>query len=400
MLRDPDPGSPDGDGDPVVALWLDAGAGVSGDMMLGAVVDLGVPVDHIQEVLDSLELGIRLTASEVRRAGVRAVKVDVVGPDDPPQRTLADVLELLSPLDDSVRHAAGEVFGRLADAESSVHGVAREEVSFHEVGAIDSIADVVGTIVALEALGITDVHATVIGLGTGRTSSAHGSLPVPAPAVLMLAKGLPVQAGPAAFESATPTGMALLATVVTSWGPMPDLVPRRVGHGAGTQDPATHPNVLRALLAELGRLESAVVLVEANVDDMDPRLVPGAIDALLEAGARDAWTTPIHMKKGRPALIVSALVDEGSVQAVQSAMFRATTTIGLRRTEVGRVVLNRTVETVEVDGFTVRVKKAWHDDDEANVSVEWDDVAEVARATGRAPKDVLSQATAAARGAS
>ncbi len=384
--------------------WIDASAGVSGDMLLGALVDLGVSPQLLRDAVDPMGLGVSFEVSQVTRGGLRATKVDVVCPEQhQPHRTLPDVLALLSSVPDAaVRDGAAAVFERIADAEASVHGVARDEVQFHEVGALDAIADIVGVIAGVASLGWSSVHAGPIGLGSGRVGAVHGSLPVPAPAVLALTQGLPVVQGPASFESATPTGVALLAQLVTSWEGMPPMTVEAVGVGGGGRDPETHPNVVRlasgSASAESGPAETHSFQLEANVDDMDPRLWPGAIDAALAAGAVDAWVTPIQMKKGRPAVTFCALVDSAALTAVQRAMFTHTTTIGVRVHEVAKVALDRRQEQVEVDGHLVRVKVAMLDGVEVNRSVEWDDVEAAASALGRPAKDVLAQATAAALG--
>lgn len=217
--------------------YVDASAGVSGDMLLGAIVDLGVDVEVLQAGLDHLELPIQLSHSEVIRGGMRASKVDVHVPDTSHHRHLRDVLEILGSLPSPARERACDIFTRLAEAEGRVHGIDPSEVHFHEVGALDAIADIAGIAVGLEALGIEELHCSVIGLGSGRVDTEHGSIPVPVPAVVELLKGSPAQAGPAPFESATPTGVAVLTSIAAGWGAMPAMSITGVGIGAGSGNP-------------------------------------------------------------------------------------------------------------------------------------------------------------------
>ncbi len=299
-----------------------------------------------------------------------------------------------------MRDRALDVFARLARAEGAAHGVDPDDVHFHEVGALDSLADVVGVCAAWHALGVDEVHCTAVALGQGSVQAAHGVLPVPGPAVLaVLAEaGAPVGSGGVEGEACTPTGAALLAAVVTTWGGLPAMQVRASGTGAGGRDPAGRPNVLRVVLGAPvpgdGR-EDAVVL-EANVDDLDPRVWPGVLAALLAAGASDAWLTPILMKKGRPAHTLSALVAPASAEAVRRLMFTESSTIGVREHRVGKHALDRETRTVAVGGVEIRVKVARLDGEVVNVSPEYDDVAAAARALDRPVKAVLAAAVAAA----
>jgi uncharacterized protein (TIGR00299 family) protein len=387
--------------------WLDASSGVSGDMLLGACVDAGVPLDLIRDSIRALGLPepIEVTAAPVLRAGLGATRVEVRVPESPHRRRLPDILALLEPLDDGVRDVAARVFRSLAAAEAKVHRVAPEEVHFHEVGALDSIADVVGVVAAVRSLGLDRLVCSPIAVGAGRASTAHGSLPVPVPAVAELLVGgrVPAYAGPAARELATPTGVALMAELAGGFGPMPAMVPDRIGSGAGTWDPPGHANIVRLLVGQSPDdsdpvLPTGALVLEANVDDLDPRLWPGVIGALMDAGADDAWLTPIVMKKGRPAHTVSVLADPDRADRLTRALLTYSSTIGLRRRPVEKVALPREIATVEVDGSPVRVKLARLDGRVVNLSVEHADVARVARDTGRAEKQVLAAALAAAQG--
>ena len=290
--------------------WLDAQAGASGDMLLGALVDVGVPLEVLQTAVDRLDLGVSLRQEPVLRAGLAATKVHVevdgVDAEQAPSalRTWAEVRTLLDRLADPVRGTAHEVFRRLAEAEAAVHRTTPADVHFHEVGAVDALADVVGVAAGFHHLGLEHLTCSPVALGSGTTRGAHGPLPVPAPAVLALLADVPVQAGPAPYESTTPTGAALLATLVDGWGGLPAMAPHRTGQGAGSKDPAEAANVVRLVLGHTdGSTDEtgSALLLEANVDDLDPRLWPHVLQQLLEAGASDAWLVPILMKKGRPA---------------------------------------------------------------------------------------------------
>jgi uncharacterized protein (TIGR00299 family) protein len=383
--------------------WLDCRAGVSGDMLLGALVDAGAPLEVLQAAVGAVGVEpVLLRAEQVQRGGLGALRVHVEVADTAATRTWADVRALLTAaaLAEPVRETALAVFARLAAAEASVHRVAAEDVHFHVVGALDAIADVVGAAAGLHALGLDALTASTVSLGSGTTRGAHGPLPVPAPAVLELLRGVPVEAGPVPAEMTTPTGAALLATVVDGWGELPPMTVARTGSGAGGRDPAEVANVLRLVVGEpLGGAGQAVLL-ETNVDDLDPRLWPGVLQRLLDVGASDAWLTPVLMKKGRPAHTLSVLCTEARVPDVQRVVFTETSTIGLRTQRVGKVALARTETAVEVDGQRIRVKVASYDGTVVTTNPEYDDVAAAAAALGRPVKDVLLAAQTATKNAS
>ena len=293
--------------------WIDASAGVAGDMLAAALLDLGVELEVLQAGVDAVvPEATRLEVRTVSRAGLRGTQLVVhVLVDDPPHRTWASIKELLTAaeLPEPVVRNALRVFGRLAAAEGHVHGIPADEVAFHEVGALDSIADVVATCVGLNTLGVSDVRAGPMALGSGRVGSAHGELPVPVPAVLHLVRGWRAFAG-GTGELATPTGAAIVTALASACTDLPMMDVAAVGVGAGTRDVAGRPNVVRVVTGSPvpDRLAgSGAVVIETNVDDLDPRVWPGVLARLLEAGASDAWLTPILMKKGRPAHTLSVL---------------------------------------------------------------------------------------------
>jgi len=381
--------------------WLDCTSGVSGDMLLGALADVDA-LDALPEVLASTPaLHTTVTVSPTMRGALSARQV-VVGCDDvQPHRSRSDVQRIIDamPLPDAVRATAGRVFDRLATAEAHVHGVDGGDVQFHEVGAVDAIVDIVGVCLGIHALSLDRLTVSPIALGGGTTDTQHGPVPVPGPAVLaLLADTSLVASGGGSHELATPTGVALLAELADSTSDLPAMRVNSVGIGAGGRDLAERPNVVRLVVGvDAEATDDAWLLVEANVDDLDPRLWPGVLDALLAAGAADAWLTPIVMKKGRPAHTVSALTTAERIDDVRRVLFVETSTIGARTSRVDKTALDREWVEVQVGGQRIRVKVARLGGAAVSVNPEWDDVSAAAKETGRAAKDVLADATAAAR---
>jgi pyridinium-3,5-bisthiocarboxylic acid mononucleotide nickel chelatase len=376
----------------MTAVWVDASSGASGDMLLGALVGAGVPLAVLQAAVDAVAPEpIALRVEEVRRGGLAATRVHVDAAESHHHRAWRDIRPMLA-------GAPLAVFERLAAAEAAVHGTTPDEVHFHEVGALDAIADVVGVCAGFEHLGASSVTVSPVAVGSGTVETAHGTLPVPPPAVAELLRGVPTFAGPVPMELCTPTGAALLTTLATGWGPQPAMVVATIGVGAGGRDPHGHANVLRLLTGTAaGGAAGGPLLLECNVDDLDPRVWPAVIAALLEAGASDAWLTPILMKKGRPAHTLSALVDAARADDVRAAIFRQTSTIGLREQPLTKHALEREMVSVEVDGRQVAVKLARHRDVVVNAQPEYDDVVRAATHLGRPVADVLAEASAIAR---
>ncbi|WP_445256492.1 nickel pincer cofactor biosynthesis protein LarC [Nocardioides aurantiacus] len=397
-------------------LWVDASSGASGDMLLGALAGLGVPVGVMAEAVDKVAPGqVELHAEDVRRAGFAATRCHVEVADDQPHRTWRDVERLLAGagLHEDVRALAHDVFSRLAEAEGAVHGCDPADVHFHEVGALDAIADVVGVCAGVVHLGGHDglprVVVSAVALGGGTVRSAHGTLGVPPPAVVELLRGVPSYGSPVDLELCTPTGAALLTTLADAWGPQPPMAVDHVGVGAGGRDPEGHANALRVLVGHgvptgpTGETDgaggdgaTAPYLLETNVDDLDPRLWPGVISALLEAGASDAWLTPILMKKGRPAHTLAVLVPAARVDGVRREVYRHTSTIGMREQRVGKHALDRAMDEVHVGGQRIAVKVARLDGEVLNAQPEFEDVAAAARALDRPATQVMAEAVALA----
>lgn len=405
-------------------LWVDAGNGAAGDMLLAALLDAGADLAAVRAGLARLRVEpIELRLTEVRRHGLRGAHVTVHAPESPVHRGLSDVLAVVDAagLPTPVHDFAIATFTRLGAAEARVHGCSVDEVHFHEVGALDAIADVVGCALALHDLELLDAPTRVVSpvaVGSGSVRAAHGRLPVPVPAVaeLLTGAGAPVAAHPAAMELCTPTGAALLATLATGWGPVPAMTPRATGVGAGTADPAGHPNVLRLLVGEapVGTvaapagspavdgsdwLTAELCQVETTIDDLDPRIWPDLLDDLRGVGAADAWCVPALMRKGRPGQVLTVLVEPDRVDLVCRLLFEQTTTLGVRVGSVQRRSLRRGTVEVAVDGHRLPVKYGTLGDAVVTVQPEYDEALAVARSTGLAVADVLDRATREARAA-
>jgi pyridinium-3,5-bisthiocarboxylic acid mononucleotide nickel chelatase len=386
-------------------LWIDATAGIAGDMLLGALIDAGAPLEGVQSAVSALVPGeVALRTSTVHRAGLRALKLDVESrAEDHPHRSWARIRAMLeaAELCTAVRANALAAFARLAAAEARVHGVSPEDVHFHEVGSWDSIADIVGVCAALAELGVTRVTASPVAVGSGRIGSAHGDVPVPPPAVLELARGWRVVAG-GEGELATPTGMALIRSLADECGPIGAMEITSVGVGAGGRDIPGRANVVRVAvgipIAGVPPTDSMWVL-ETNIDDMDPRVWPTVLAALLEAGAADAWLVPIVMKKGRPAHTLCVLARDGEREALRDIVFTLTSTIGVRETQVSRAALHRDWQAVTLPGGEVRIKVALRAGRIVHATPEFDDAAALALARNVPVRQVLDEAIAAAEAA-
>jgi pyridinium-3,5-bisthiocarboxylic acid mononucleotide nickel chelatase len=385
--------------------WVDATAGVAGDMLLGALVDAGAPLAILQGAADAVIPGsIQLASTLVSRAGMRATKVDVRSTaEDQGHRSWRGIKALLEQADlaAGVREQARRVFQRLAEAEARVHGVAADEVHFHEAGSWDSIADVVGVCAALDCLGVTSMSCSAVALGSGRVATSHGDLPVPVPAVLEMSAGWRVLSG-GDGELATPTGMALLTALSRESCDLPAMSVRMVGVGAGTADVPGHPNVVRVVVGDRadrpGQPDDPVTMsvLETNVDDMDPRVWPTVLASLLDAGAADAWLVPIVMKKGRPAHTLAVLTSMNRRDVLRRLIFELTSTIGVREVAVTRAGLDRFWVPLPVAGGQVRLKVAHRGGEVLHATPEFDDAAQVAAKRSVPVRRVLEEAVAAA----
>ena len=387
------------------SLWIDASAGVAGDMLLGALLDAGADLAAVQRAVDAVIPGsVLVSVDTVHRAGMRATKAEVEPlVIDPPHRTWASVRTMIDTADlaEAVRDRARAVFARLAEAEGRVHGTPAEDVHFHEVGALDSIADVVGVCAALADLSIDTVTVSAVAVGAGEIAAAHGRIPVPVPAVAELSRGWLVRAG-GAGELTTPTGMALVVTLAERSGDLPGLVVDRIGVGAGTKDTPGRANVTRVVIGTpvvTAATPADATLLEANIDDLDPRLWPEVLARLMREGADDAWLTPILMKKGRPAHTLSVLCVPGRAAALGATVLSTTSTIGVRQSGWTKHAQPRRWVSVDVDGASVPVKIAHQDGLITQVSAEFENVAALARQRGHSEHQTLVATMAAATAA-
>ena len=380
---------------------IDPCAGISGDMTLGALLSLGVPGSWLDALPGRLGLdGVRVTIRDVRRAAVGCKQVEFSIPEQPHGRHVAELVQLVesAPVSEWVRERAVRAFRAIGEAEGRVHGVAPERVHLHEVGAVDAVLDIVGAIEGFERLGVDAIYHRPVAAGSGWVEAAHGRLPVPAPATALLLEGMELATGgPVEGEATTPTGAALLR--VLSAGPPPErwrLI--SAGWGAGARDPHSYPNALRIFLAEPAMEAGEVSVLATDVDDLSPEYVEPLRQALLAAGALDVQTWPVQMKKGRTGFRCEVVVAESAVAAVTAALFRHSTTAGVRRTRAERVTLPRRQVTVQLSGdVQVRVKVLeGQAGGPPRVKPEYEDVLAAAEALGQAPLEV---ARAAQRGA-
>jgi uncharacterized protein (TIGR00299 family) protein len=339
-------------------------SGISGDMCLGALVDLGLPLADLSKALEGLHLtGFSLKSRRVTRGGIAATKVDVLvrrGMDRP--MTFQEIRLLLqgARLPEPVRVNSLRVFENLARAEAGIHGTTLGKVQFHELGIIDSLVDVVGTIVGCRLLGIEDIYSSAINVGSGTITSSHGILPVPAPATVRLLEGLPIYTAGPPHELTTPTGAALMATLARHAGPMPMMRLKAVGHGAGTFNPQKWPNALRVIQGEISAAAESdrIMVLETNLDDMNPQGYELLMERLQAHGALDVTLTPVIMKRSRPGIVLTVLADPAKLESVLRVMFTETTTLGVRIQEVSRRLLSREIVELTTKFGPVRIKVA------------------------------------------
>jgi hypothetical protein len=433
-------------------MYFDGFSGAAGDMILGALLDAGLPLDELRRALGSLSVGHELNVSRVLRSGLSATHVDVLGEDSAahthdhahghahphghdhghghghdhghshthghadassrtaPQaassahvhRSLKEISHLIghSALSDAGKTRARAMFRRLAEAEAAIHDMTVDDVHLHEVGAVDSIIDIVGVVFAFEWFGIDDIVVSPLNVGGGTVDIAHGTFPVPAPATLRLLQGVPVYSGSIKAELVTPTGALVLSTYAKQFGPMPAMSIERVGYGAGTKDFEQFPNVLRVVIGERASTTPAdeapsgsqVLKIECEIDDMSPQLFGPVSDALFAAGAVDVFLAPVFMKKGRPGTLLTVLAPLSLREAISALVFRETTTIGIRFGLMERETLEREWVQLDVDGGPVRIKIARRRGEIVNAAPEFEDCVRVAQASSRPVKVVQSDA--------
>ena len=397
-------------------LYLDCFSGASGDMILGALLDLGLPLDALKSALGSLAVDHDVSAERVSRAGVSATKFRLAPPlpeesapasasQAPPGHGhyhLQGIVKKIrrSALKPESQERAVHLFERLAEAESAIHNTPIEKVHLHEVGALDSIIDIVGAVYGFEWFGIDDIVSSPLNVGGGTVHCAHGEFPVPAPATARLLAGVPVY-GKGTSELVTPTGALLVTGYARAFGPLPAMSIDGIGYGAGDRDPKGTPNVLRILRGERAAASSPetngdprVVKIECEIDDMNPQLFGPLMDGLLAAGALDVFYTPVQMKKNRPGTLITIVAPTDRRPALTDLLFKESTTIGVRYEEMSRTCLDRAVEIVTTPYGDVRFKIARRDGQELNASPEFDDCVRLAAQHGVSVKAVQAAALA------
>jgi uncharacterized protein (TIGR00299 family) protein len=390
--------------------YLDCPSGISGDMVLGALIDLGVPLGLLNDSIQSVIKTVTVSSNSVFRKEFRATQADVHAPHEHVHRSLSDILELVSgsKLSANNQKQVSDIFRLLADAEAKVHGIDIEKVHFHEVGAADSIADIVGVVVGLDHLGITDFGASAIPTGTGTMKMAHGECSIPAPATAELLKGIPIAASDVHFELTTPTGAAFLKYYVKRFGTFPAMTIHATGVGAGSRDLEQQANIFRILIGELSTksergtrtvehqyahlidsepqqysttTESAWV-IETNVDDTTGELIGHCVERLWTLSPLDVWVTPIQMKKQRPGVTLSVLCRQEQISSVEQMLFSETSTLGVRRCPVERTVLHREADRIKTPWGEVDVKRAFLPDGTEKTAPEFESVKRLADAMG------------------
>lgn len=386
-------------------VYFDCFSGISGNMVLGALIDAGLELDELRRELAKLKLaGYRIEARRVLKRYIAGTLVDVKVQEEGVERHLGDILDIIegSALPGEIKETCRRIFTKLAEAEARVHGLDVEDIHFHEVGGLDAIVDIVGSVVGLKLLGIEEVYSSPLHLGTGFVECAHGKLPVPAPATLELVKGVPTYGRDVEAELVTPTGVAIITTLAKAFGRTPLMEVEAIGYGAGHRD-LPIPNLLRVSIGKAlepewrGYEEDVVTLIEANIDDMNPELYEHVMERLFERGALDVFLTPIQMKKSRPAVKLSAIVRAADLSEVLNTFFDETTTLGVRLYEARRKKLSRGNIVVETKHGRVGVKVGKLGDVVKNISPEYGDCWRIASQLDIPLKEIYEEAKRAAR---
>jgi uncharacterized protein (TIGR00299 family) protein len=386
-------------------LYFDCFAGASGDMILGALVDAGVDPRALHEQMELLGVGgWQIDFEKVDRSGISATHARVQTAPEHTHRHLEDILKIIndSGLRQSVKDRAARIFSLLAAAEARVHNQTIDQIHFHEVGALDAIIDVCGAAVGFELLGIEQFISSPLRVGSGMTEMAHGTFPIPPPAVAELLKGKPIYAGEIAGEFVTPTGAAIITSVCERFGPVPSIKITATGYGAGTRDPKHFPNALRVFVGETeaaAGMDETLLMIETNVDDMSPQVVGYVLDRALELGALDCYLTHTQMKKDRPGILISILCQPSDHEKFLQMLFSETTTIGARSYEVSRRALARETVTVETQFGPIDVKVAYLNNEASNGAVNAMPEFEQCRAAAKNSGVPLREVQAAARAA-
>ena len=375
---------------------FDCFSGISGDMTLAALLDLGVPSEPVLAGIASLGLPIKIGVEKVRKGGFAATQIFIDAPPQEDHRHLPDIEEILTrgKLTPTQLALALRIFRRLAVAEAAVHGVTVEEIHFHEVGALDSIADIAGSAIALDLLGVEKFTSSPVAVGSGTVKCEHGIMPVPTPATAELLKGVPLRSAPIKSELTTPTGAAILTSIVTEYVETPMMAIEQIGHGAGSKDFLEQPNLLRIFVGRAegrkapGHAADTIYVLETNLDDVPGEIVGYCFEQLFAAGALDVFTTAILMKKNRPGVMLSVLTSEANLASLEAILFQETQTFGIRRYRADRHILKRESVTVETPWGPVRAKRGWIEGKPAIVTPEYEDCVRIANTHGVALAEV------------
>ncbi len=375
--------------------YFDCFSGISGDMVLGALFDLGLSPRQLGKELKKLNIpAFKLEVKNVKKQGIGGVGVEVVTKDKK-ERQLKDILKIVvqSTLDKDIKESAKKIFTRLNDAESRVHREHKDHMHFHELGMLDTIVDVVGALVGLKKLGIERIYSSPLHLGTGFVKCVHGTLPIPAPATAELLKGIPVYNKDIKAELVTPTGAVLITSLAEKFGVLPGMKVEKIGYGAGHKD-LPIPNLLRVIIGEknMDYEQDTVSLIQTNIDDMNPQICGYLMEKLLEQGALDVWFTPIQMKKDRPAVCLSVLAEKDDVDSLCDIIFSESTTIGVRISEVNRKKLSRETKTIKTKYGQVNIKIGRAGKFVKNISPSYDDCSKLARKLNVPLKEILEEA--------
>jgi uncharacterized protein (TIGR00299 family) protein len=381
--------------------YFDCFSGISGDMTLGALVDAGIDAGAIKSAVGSLGLPCELSFESVRRCGMRATHAKVEAAPEHVHRHLHHIEAIIdkSTLTARQNELAKRIFQRLGEAEAKVHGIEIKKVHFHEVGAVDSIVDIVGAAVGLDLLGVDRFESSPLPPGRGWVRAAHGKMPLPAPATAELLKGVPLASSDVEMELTTPTGASIVTTVAEAFGPLPAMTIDAIGLGAGTRDFPGQANILRLFVGKVSVPAGAdrVWVLETNLDDLPGEIVGYATTQLMAAGALDAFVTPIQMKKNRPGVMVTVICEEAAIPAMEEVLFRETTTLGIRRYPASRHKLRRQATEVTTPFGSIKGKLGWIEGRPPAFSPEYDDCARVASEQGVALRAVYDAAHAAYR---
>ena len=372
---------------------FDCFSGISGDMTVAALIDAGVDADAIRRGIDSLGLPVKVEVEKIRKGGFAATSVRIEAPEESSHRFLPDVEAILNrgALTPAQRDLALRIFRRRAEAEAEAHGMPLEKVHFHEVGALDSIADIVGAAIGLDLLRVDRFTSRSVPTGTGMVKCAHGMMPIPAPGTAALLKGVPLAPSSIKAELTTPTGAAILTTVVQQWTDSPAMTIEKIGHGAGRREFVEQPNLLRLFVgrAETSADHDQIWVLETNLDDVPGEVIGYCYERLLAAGALDVYSVPIYMKKNRPGVILTVLAGEGSISGLEDILFRETGTLGVRRYSASRRKLHRQPCNVSTEWGTIAGKLSWMEGKPPSFSPEFEACALVARQFGVALQEVI-----------